>query len=196
MCAYHHRDPYKDFLILGEDPHSNSSWLSSDPHGSPVSLPSGSSEPAHYVLSSPGRCWAARIDHSLALCSGPSCSRLWAQSPHFCARLTVIRPCPSIPCPSLAEGLQWCLRGCLQVCSEFLAPCALTRGQIPSLSVCLPLAGAALVFPAPSGCSRFPLTVLCSYPSAAPSGFSLLPLPTPGSYFSLLLPLLVLIPSA
>lgn len=37
MCPYHHQDPYKDFFILGEGPHSSSSWLSSDPHSN-VSL--------------------------------------------------------------------------------------------------------------------------------------------------------------
>lgn len=88
-----------------------------------------------------------------------------------------IRPCPSTPCPSLAEGLPACSLGGLKVCGDFEAHCALPGGQIPSLSVCLPLAGVALIFPASSGCCPVPWAGW--YPCAPPSGFPLPLLPAP-----------------
>lgn len=67
MYAYHHQDPYKDCLILGEDPHSSSSRLSSDSH-STVSP----SEPAHYVLSSPRCAGMLGLTTHYPLCPWPS----------------------------------------------------------------------------------------------------------------------------
>lgn len=184
LCPYHHQDPYKDFLILGEVSHSSSSWLSSKPQGQ--YLPSGPlSSSSFWALTSRVQ-WAARIGLSLAICSAAPCYLLGAQSFPFWAGLTpalayiYIPSCemslPFFTLPQPGRRASRAHTGLPQVFLSTWFSCSYPRPVTQRL--CNVALGWGCQDPSCSLC-LFPIRVSCSDCSVQPQSSSpWLPLPT------------------